>query len=244
MKFLVFLFPIILFLIALCIKLVSPNTYILIIQEDSAIEYAQAFFYFLSSMLSFFVSATFLRNKMALHGILYGVLALGLLFVSIEEISWGQRLFHISNPGYFVQHNAQNEISFHNLYTVQPLLHEFYILIGAYGAFAWLFVLPFVSREKTKCRNIVNFVVPDWFISSYFFFVFLIYTVLEYITNPYPGGFLVWRDQEPIELLLSLGFLSFLVTKYIELRTCIASILQRSTKCAPAEKHVSFEHAD
>jgi len=38
MKILVFLFPITLFLIFLCIKLVSPSTYILIIQEDSAKE--------------------------------------------------------------------------------------------------------------------------------------------------------------------------------------------------------------
>jgi len=221
MKILIFLFPITLFLIFLCIKMVSPSTYILIIQEDSAIEYAQAFFYFLSSILSFLVSVTFLRNKMTLHGILYGVLALGLLFISLEEISWGQRIFNIDNLSYFVQHNVQNEISFHNLDTVQPLLHRFYILTGAYGAFAWLFVLPFVSREKMKCRNIVNFIVPDWFISSYFFFVFLIYTLFDYIAKPYPRGFLVWRDQEPLELLLSLGFLFFLATKYIKLRTCL-----------------------
>ena len=222
MKILVFLFPIILFLIFLCIKLMSPSTYTLIIQEDSAIEYAQAFFYFLSSILSFLCLAIFLRNRMTLHGILYGVLALGLLFISIEEISWGQRIFNVSNPTYFAQHNVQNEISFHNLDTVQPLLHKLYILTGAYGAFAWLFILPFVSKEKMKCRNIMNFVVPNWFISSYFFFVFLIYALLEYyITRPHTGGFLVWRDQEPIELLLSLGFLSFLVTKYIELRICL-----------------------
>ena len=221
MRFLVFLFPIIIFLIFLCIKIVSPNAYTHLIQEDSSMEYAQALFYFLSSMLSCLISAVSLKNKLALHGILYGVLTIGLLFISLEEISWGQRVFDIENPAYFEQHNVQNEVSFHNLDTVQPLLHNIYILLGAYGAFAWLFVLPLASRAKLKCHHIFNFVVPDWFVSSYFIFVFLIYTLLEYIARPYAGGFLVWRDQEPVELLLSLGFFLFSLINYRKLRTCL-----------------------
>lgn len=199
-------------------KLLSPDAYILLIKEDSFIEYTQAFFYFLSSILSFFVSINFLKNKIGMLGVLYLILAIGLLFTSLEEISWGQRIFHIANPDYFEKHNVQNEISFHNLDVVQPLLHKIYILTGAYGAFAWLFALPFVSRANEKRRYILNFVVPDWFISSYFFFVFFIYTVFDYIIMPYAGGFLLWRDQEPIELLLSIGFLFFMATNYINLR--------------------------
>jgi len=218
MKIFVFLFPITSFLIFLCMKLMSPDTYIILIQEDSVIEYAQAFFYFLSSIISFIVSIKILKNKITLHGVLYGILAIGLLLISLEEMSWGQRLFNIPNPDYFKQHNVQNEISFHNLDTVQPRLHKIYILIGAYGAFAWLFVQAFMPRVKTKCRHIVNFVVPDWFVSSYFFFIFFIYTLFDYVIRPYAGGFLLWRDQEPMELLLSLGFLSFVVTSYIKLR--------------------------
>ncbi len=221
MRLFIFLFPIALFLIFLCIKLASPNTYTLLIKEDSVIEYAQSFFYFLSSILSCLVSVAFLKNKMTLHGILYGVLTIGLLFISLEEISWGQRVFNIENPTYFDRNNVQHEISVHNLNAVQPLLHDIYILIGAYGAFAWLFILP--SASRTKCKHIFNFVVPDWFISSYFFFTFFIYTLLEYIARPYARGFLVWRDQEPVELLLSLGFVSFSAINYTKLRRCLTS---------------------
>jgi hypothetical protein len=221
MKILVFLLPIILFLIFLCMKLLSPDTYVLLIQEDSVIEYVQAFLYFLSSILSILVSITFLKNKLGIHGVLYLILAIGLLLTSLEEISWGQRIFHIANPDYFENHNIQNEISFHNLDVVQPLLHKIYILTGAYGAFAWLFALPFGYRSDAKCRHLLNFVVPDWFISSYFFFVFFIYTLFDYIIKPHAGGFLLWRDQEPIELLLSLGFLSFVVANCINLRICL-----------------------
>lgn len=32
-----------------------------------------------------------------------------------EEISWGQRLFHVKTPGFFAAHNAQKETNIHNL---------------------------------------------------------------------------------------------------------------------------------
>ncbi len=217
MKIIVFLFPITIFLVFLCIKLISPDTYLILIQEDSVIEYVQAFIYFLSSIISIIVSIKLLKNKLTLHGVLYAILAVGLLLISLEEMSWGQRIFDISNPDYFTQHNIQNELSFHNLDKVQPCLHKIYILIGAFGSFGWLFI----SRFKTKCLHIVNFVVPDWYISSYFFFIFLIYTVFDYIHRPFNGGWLLWRDQEPIELLLSLGFLSFVITNYLRSRKCL-----------------------
>jgi hypothetical protein len=201
-------------------KLVLPNVYISLIQEDSVTEYMQVVFYLISSIIAFLVSKKFLCNKMTLNGVLYGILAIGLLLISLEEVSWGQRIFNIANPAYFEQHNAQNEISLHNLKVVQPKLHKIYILIGTYGAFAWIFAYLFMSRAKANYHHIVNFAVPDWFISSYFFFTFFIYILFDYISHPHPGDFLLWRDQEPMELLLSLGFLSFVATNYIKLRLC------------------------
>lgn len=232
MKILVFLFPITLFLVFLGMKVASPEKYILLVQEDSVIENAQALCYFLSSLIAILVSIRFLKNKLALHSVLYGILAVGLLFVSLDEISWGQRIFNTPNPDYFAQHNVQNEISFHNLDTVQPLLHKIYILIGGYGAFGWLVARMFLSKAKTECRHIVNFAVPDWFISPYFFFVSFIYILFHYIEPSAVGigledsniGFVfLWRDQEPMELLLSLGFLSFVVANYIKLRVCLTT---------------------
>lgn len=226
MKILFCLFPLALFLFFACTKLLSPGTYTAWIQEDSGIEYLQAFFYFISSIASSCIAATFLRNRMRLHGILYGPLAMGLLFVSLEEVSWGQRLLRIGNPRYFALHNAQKEISLHNLDVIQPKLPEFYIAVGAYGAFAWLFPALFLPGTKANRRHVARFIVPDWFISPYFLLTFLMYTLLEYIARPRAGGFLAWRDQEPVELLLSLGFLLFLATNYVKLQLCLK---ERST---------------
>ena len=214
-----------------------PSTYSLIIQEDSAIEYAQALFYFLSSILSGLIAKKFLKNSLTLHGTLYAILAVGLLFISLEEISWGQRIFNIPNSDYFAQHNVQREISLHNLNTVAHSLHQFYMIVGAYGAFSWILVGLFMDKDKTKCQHLMNFIVPEWFISSYFFFVFFIYTLFDYI-RPFAvgigisglqvGTFLQWRDQEPTELLLSLGFLTFTVSNYNKLKTCLKNIANKA----------------
>ena len=221
-KIIVFFIPIICFISFGLLKIVSPTQYELMVQEDSVIEYAQAFFYLLSSIFAFMVAIRFFKNRYRLHGILYAILGVGLIFAAGEEISWGQRIFDIENPAYFSSHNAQAELTLHNLAAFQPHLHNMYILLGLYGTFGWFFI----SRVKIKREHIFNFVVPDWFISSYFFFILLVYTYFEKVIpigvdifgfeNLFIGGFLHWRDQEPAELILSLGFLVFAVANDIK----------------------------
>lgn len=214
MRLLAFLFPIALFFIFLCIKLALPDAYKSLINEDGFLEDTQALVYFSSSVIAFIITRIFFSNRMWVLSTLYGILAIGLLFICFEEISWAQRIFDIENSVFFETNNVQKEISIHNLDTVQPLLHDIYMLIGAYGALAWLFK----PALQGNAGRIVNFVVPDWFVSPYFFFVGLIYVLFEFYP-PQPGGFLVWRDQEPAELMLSLGFLVFVFSKFVKLRS-------------------------
>jgi len=47
----------------------------------------------------------------------FAVLAFGLAFVGMEEISWGQRIFGWSTPEAFAELNWQHETSIHNLAT-------------------------------------------------------------------------------------------------------------------------------
>lgn len=43
------------------------------------------------------------------------IMAIGLFFVFAEEISWGQRIFHLRSPEIFFNNNRQQEINIHNL---------------------------------------------------------------------------------------------------------------------------------
>ena len=222
MKKFVFIFPLVLFFCLLSLKITLPEKYMLLIQEDSVIENTQAFFFFLSSLLSIWGLSRSAKNKLTFHTALFSTLAVVFMFISMEEISWGQRVFNITNPEYFSKHNIQNEISIHNLDIAQPILHYIFIVAGAYGAFAWVIRRLLRSRIKTELHNVIDYIVPDWYLSSNFIFVFLIYFVFEYVAEPISGSFLVWRDQEPAELLFSLGILSFTIINISNLRIDIA----------------------
>ena len=201
-----------------------------IIQEDSFIENMQCIVYFASFVVAILISHKFLKKKRRLYAFLYLVLSFGFLFISIEEISWGQRILGISTPQYFQHQNWQREISLHNLIK-QDFLHITYILVGFYGSFAWLilwFILP--DRIGAKNKFVMNFTVPGWYLTLYYLPIFLIYLHFEYISkallslnkNDYfraPPRFLVWRDQEPAELLLAFGFFFFVSINYGNLLT-------------------------
>lgn len=221
-KIFIFLFPFVLTIIFIWIKTFFPIAYESLVEEDSIIEYLQVIFYFLSSALALIISIKLLRNKMFFQGLLYTILTIGLLFVSFEEISWGQRIFNIDTPYFFRQHNFQDEITLHNL-TAMSVLHNIYILVGAYGTFSWIIARIFLRwyMVKEKYRYFINSIVPDWFLSSYFLLLFLIYFLFEYISQPRSWTFYIWRDQEVAELFLSLGFLLFLVISYQRLRTLL-----------------------
>lgn len=224
-KIVIFLFPVFLALFFLGIKIWLPRTYNSIVQEDTAIEYLQAAFFFLASIISFFICGKFFKERLMLHGVLFACLSLGLFFVSMEEISWGQRIFNIENPEFFNERNMQEELTVHNLDTVANHLSEAYILTGLFGAFGWLLVSAFSLKRRIP---FVNLYVPAWFISSYFFFVLFTNTLFSKI-RPFAveelgieklrmGYFFIYRDQEPAEFILSIGFLLFASHIYIRLK--------------------------
>jgi len=220
MKIIVFLFPVVLFCVYFSIKFIAPSTYLEFIKEDSFVENAQALFFFLSSIVSFWAARRFIKIKLVLHGVLYGILAVGLFFIFGEEISWGQRIFNITTLDYFEKHNFQHETNIHNLNAILPFLEYGYILIGFYGASAWLFKL-LMPQARTKRNHLANFVAPDWHVSMYFFCCFFIYTTV-YFTKYKPNEYFWMRDHEFAELLLALGFLFFAATNYVKSLVCLS----------------------
>ncbi len=211
-------------------KVFSPSTYRYFIKEDSLSEYAQSAFYLLGSVFALLTVFLCLRNRLYLYGVLCGVLALGLFFIAMEEISWGQRIVGFTNPDYFNKYNVQNEFTLHNLDSVQPLLRHMYIAIGFYGSFSWLLAALLLPKLKLRRDNVLNFLTPPWYVAPYFFVCFCIYTFLHYIRPYYFDTeigrklgedfwfFLHWRDEEHAELFLSLGFLFFTILSYRKLK--------------------------
>jgi hypothetical protein len=196
----------------------------------------QSLFYGLAAVFAFAASKNLLRKRMFPHAALCALLATGLLFVSLEEISWGQRIFKIETPFFLKQHNVQEELSVHNLLPVQPYIHKMYMLTGAYGAFAWIIAALAVPGVRFRRLHIVHFTAVPWFISPCFLVVFFWYTLFEFSERPHPGSFLVWRDQEPVELLLSLGFLLFAAAGYLRTQQGIDEQTASAGSSAAARK--------
>ncbi len=217
-KIIIFLLPIVLIIIFILVKFLYPAFYGIIISEDHFVEYFQVFLYLISFISTLFISITFFRSRKYSFGIFYLVLSLALLFWTFDEISWGQRIFNISNTQYFETQNAQKEISIHNLNIFQDYLDEAYIILGFYGAFA-SFLIP--GSIKNRSWKKLQFIMPDWYLSFYFSPVFMIYLFFGYI-SPFMvhyyeadlfriGNVIIWRDQEPAELLLALGLAIFFI---------------------------------
>ena len=215
MKIITFILPFLLTIFFIIFKIFFNSVYNFLIAEDSLLEYAQAILYLIAFFISLKILLKFLKLRKILNAFLYFILSLMFLFVSFEEISWGQRILNLDTPNYFLEINVQNEISLHNINKIQPYLHLFYVIVGLYGSIGWIIFHPEVSDLKRifNYKNILDYVVPKWFLSSYFFMTFLLYYSFQYTEfSPKPiPEFLNWRDQECVEFILSLGFVLFTI---------------------------------
>lgn len=211
-KWIVFVFPFLALVFFWKMKINEPKLYFELVQEDQLLEQMQFLFYLVASLIALRVAWLFRTAGITLHAVLYFGLFAVLLLVAFEEISWGQRIFGIESPQYFVEHNLQKELNLHNLVVSAGALHKAYLLLGLFGCFAWLGLVG----NKSEPMHILRFVFPPWYISSWFFPVLLVYGLFEYLTSTQLPWFrqelmsvLIWRDQEPVETLLSAGFLLF-----------------------------------
>jgi hypothetical protein len=223
-KFLIFLFPILFIFSIIIIKCLSPWGYrFLVWHEDSPVEFATSIAYFFSSIISFSISYTSFKRKFFLSSIIYLFFSIGFMFLCWEEISWGQRIFNMEVPDFFITHNRIKEINIHNISGFAR--NRLYMIVGFCGAFAWL-IIP---NRILKARQIVklNIVLPDYLLFFYFFTVFALYLYCDFLSSITAvlfgdqfdwgkGHFIVRQDQKPAEFLLSCGLLFFMLINKIK----------------------------
>jgi hypothetical protein len=184
-----------------------------LVGEDHVVEYATSVVYFSAGCFAVVVARGLWRRQERWLGALWLGLAAALAIVSLEEISWGQRLFGVPTPA-ALEANVQSEMTLHNM----PLLHDFlpffYAAVGLFGGLGWALL---GGRGSARFRTLVRWLVPRSSLAACFLPVVLVYGVLELTPARWVGpdglrfGFVSTYDQEPAELLLSLGFLLFAV---------------------------------
>ncbi len=221
-RMLIAMVPVVLVALLAWYKLVDRDAYWMFVQEDGPAENLTALIYILSSTLAGVVAFHLWRARRMWYMLAFMGLAVGFFLIAGEEISWGQRMFAVQTPEFFEQYNHQHEMNLHN-FANRRLLHLTYIAVAGFGACAWLF-LPRMARRflSPQLQRDAWLVTPPPMAMGYFLPALLLYVYYDYIdpiivrlfgeqyTFDWDKGerfFIIARDQEPIEAILSLAML-------------------------------------
>ena len=100
------------------------------------------------------------RSKLFLF--MMALLALFFFFGAGEELSWGQRIFHVKSSEFFVEHNAQGEMNLHNLVVNHTKINKVVFGRGiGILLLLYLFVLIPLYKRKAGVRKVVdNLAIP------------------------------------------------------------------------------------
>lgn len=116
-----------------------PSAYYTAVQEDQALEWA-SFWSFLIAGAVFALAAYRQRGTTGAFPWFLGGLSLFGVFVAMEEISWGQRVFGFTPAEYFLAENYQQEINLHNVAGKKARVWLFRAIVLGYGV-----VLPLLA---------------------------------------------------------------------------------------------------
>ncbi len=135
--------------------------------EDGIIEWLTVLALFSSAVMCFYRAYILrpFREKIFIFFLVF----LGLLFCFGvgEEISWGQRIFGIKSPQFFVENNSQQELNFHNLVVSGTKINKlvFGLILGI-GVVSYLLIFPFLFKKFQKFKTFINkfaIPIPRWY---------------------------------------------------------------------------------
>jgi hypothetical protein len=151
--------------------------------EDGFVENSQFVLLLCSSLLLFYYFFKYFKHKNGYWKLGILVMAIAFFFASGEEISWGQRIFHVQSSEYFIEHNAQHETNLHNMVVDGEKVNKliFSQLLTVMLAI-YLLILPVLYRKVPSIKKLANmFAVP--IVKWHHTIAFLIATVLIMFIN-------------------------------------------------------------
>jgi hypothetical protein len=217
-KYFIFFLPggmtlLVIFALKIFLGIDNPS-YERLLGEGGFIEYGTAIIYILTFAFAIPIGNYFFKRKQKYLGIFYYLLAFFCIFVGLEEISWGQTLLSWDGSNFFQEHNIQQETNLHNLKWFHFYLKDGVILISLSILLAQYFFRANKLSNKFKVNP--KFLVPDWYLSSFFAICLLLYigvNLQDYF------DFFISKDREFAELILSFGFFFFAIGNYFRQST-------------------------
>ena len=208
-KIAIFVFPFILCTIFVLLRVVlGYKTWRSMNTEGGFIEYGTSLAFLLCAVFAFPTAKYLLREREKFLGYFYYLISAGFFFVGMEEISWGQKLLGWESSEFFETYNSQEEITLHNLIWVNEYMDRGLMFVALIAGISWI-IYGTISKFRHNYR--VKYIIPRWFLASFFLIVFIFFYAIEYVQT--------WNSsidtfQEAIELVFSLGCLSFVLTNF------------------------------
>jgi hypothetical protein len=170
------------------------------LREDGFVENMTVVFLLISSGIAIYRSIGYYKGKQPMAVFMWALLAFLFFFAAGEEISWGQRIFNIETPEFFMEHNLQNETNLHNLVVGDVKINILIFSQMLFGVLAFYLILlrPLVSRVKFFRSLVANFKLPlaRW---SYAAMIVVFSAALSTIN--------LLKEAELIEFVFSVTFL-------------------------------------
>lgn len=144
--FALFILPILL-MIVYVIEQLDQRFFIHLFKEDRLLEWLTFWFILLTGVISAFLARKARRERHKSFWF-FTLFAVFFFFFAMEEISWGQRIFEIESPLFFLINSDQQEINAHNVlqnwggYRTNRLVGQ---VLFVYGA-----LLPFIPQRFLK----------------------------------------------------------------------------------------------
>jgi hypothetical protein len=208
LKLLIFTFPI-LYTVIIIFGLIKDWSFVGAFNRfEGPGEVLQAQLFLASSLVAIMIY-TKLRKSNNLLKFFHLLLAISFLIIMLEEISYGQRIFQLTTPEALAAINLQNEVTLHNI--AGPIHgHDLFKIIGVYGTLSWL-----LGKVKILQRlELISFIIIPKVASLYFFSVFLFFFLFDLGDFRYGVIPQIPNVQEAFELLLSLGFLIYIIRNF------------------------------
>ncbi len=184
-----------------------------IIKQEGVLETLQFPIY----LIIFALCISIFRHDSGIQRLLGIIFSLGILFVALEEISWGQFVFGYSIPDFFIFNNLQQETNLHNLGFFQNLTHLAYIAVGL------IFSFGRILSSIHLLAPIIQKIIPDWKYIG-FNLPLAIYYYLFFYTS-YQINIINYVAQEYFEFMFSLGLLIFIFSNWRRQRALTRSVI-------------------
>ena len=166
-------------------KYINNDFYVTwVVAEDRIVEWLTVVGLALTSLASFRRVITLKGKKPVLFIVMTALLGLVFFFGAGEEISWGQRIFHIQSSEFFQHNNAQGETNLHNLVVGGKKINKLVFGIGLQLVLLiyLLALVPLYKRKQGLKAFLDRFAVPiakTYQVISYFAVLILIQMLLD-----------------------------------------------------------------